>query len=88
LKKIHHGESNIYSNYYYFKYDWLFLRVDDDYSSNESDQSTSESENQSTTKRKDRKICVTFLESLSKYVPIEDKHPDAKPYLFLFDFHD
>ncbi|CAF4192758.1 unnamed protein product [Rotaria sp. Silwood2] len=63
--------------------DLSWRKVDDDYASDESSQSSSSSsENDSrlTKKKKDRQISVNFLESLSKYVPIEDKHIDAKQY--------
>ncbi|UJR29909.1 hypothetical protein I4U23_017457 [Adineta vaga] len=57
---------------------------DDDETSEESDESsTSSSESEvglKPTKKKDTKINVTFLESLSNYVPIEHKHIDAKQY--------
>ena len=33
--------------------------------------------------RKNKKIAVTFLESLSNYVPFDDKHTDAKQYVLL-----
>lgn len=59
----------------------------DDYASDESSQSSSSSSLSSesdyrskSTKKKDQKIAITFLESLSNYVPIEDKHTDAKQY--------
>jgi hypothetical protein len=52
---------------------FFFIRIDDDSTSNET---SSESDDRSITIKK--KISVTFLESLSNYVPLEDKHPDAK----------
>ncbi|CAF0951034.1 unnamed protein product [Rotaria sordida] len=66
-------------------HDLSWRKIDDDYASDESSQSSSSSsssENDSRliTKKKNRQISVTFLESLSKYVPIEDKHIDTKQY--------
>ncbi|CAF5175058.1 unnamed protein product, partial [Rotaria sp. Silwood1] len=60
-----------------------YIRIDDDHTSDDSSQSSSsssENDSQLRTKKKDRQISVNFLESLSKYVPIEDKHVDAKQY--------
>ncbi|CAF3521109.1 unnamed protein product [Rotaria sp. Silwood1] len=64
-------------------HDLSWRKIDDDHTSDDSSQSSSsssENDSQLTTKKKDRQISVNFLESLSKYVPIEDKHVDAKQY--------
>jgi len=74
-------------NPFYLKYIFIFIRINDDYTSDECDQSSSsssESDSQSKSKKKDLKISVTFLESLSNYVPIEDKHSDTKQYILIF----
>ncbi len=76
--KILHGESKFHRND--LQSNFIFIRIDDDSTSDESNQtSSSESDDRSTTtKKRNVKISVTFLESLSNYVPLEDKHPDAK----------
>ncbi|CAF1589013.1 unnamed protein product, partial [Adineta ricciae] len=48
-------------------------------SSSYDDEEDDEEENEIRS-RKTKKIAVTFLESLSNYVPFEDKHTDAKQY--------
>ena len=61
--------------------------IDQDLSSDESSETSSaESDDQSssTTKKKPGKMSVTFLESLSNYVPLEDKHSDAKQFVVYF----
>ena len=73
----------------------IFLRNDTDDSSEEPNETSSSSsepdDHRSITtttavKKKHLKISVTFLESLSNYVPLEDKHPDAKQFvLHYFD---
>lgn len=65
-----------------------FVREDDYETSDESSASSSSSEDDEDEEneirsRKNKKIAVTFLESLSNYVPLEDKHADAKPYVLL-----
>lgn len=65
----------------------LFLRVEtienqsdrSDSSSNESSSSTSD-EDYCPTPPKEKKASITFLESLSQHIPLEEKHPDAKQF--------
>lgn len=68
-----------------------FVREDDYETSDESSASSSSSEDDEDEEneirsRKNKKIAVTFLESLSNYVPLEDKHIDAKQYVLLSRF--
>lgn len=65
----------------------IFLRVQtienesdrSDSSSNESSSSTSD-EDYCPTPPKEKKASITFLESLSQHIPLEEKHSDAKQF--------
>ncbi|CAF1370005.1 unnamed protein product [Adineta steineri] len=75
--------------------DLSWRKPEEDYSSDESSQlssssspssSSSENDERIIRKKKDMKISINFLESLSNYVPLEDKHSDAKQYFIRTGF--
>ena len=48
--------------------------------SNESSSSSTSDEDYCPSPPKEKKSSITFLESLSKHIPLEEKHPEAKEY--------
>ncbi|CAF3869249.1 unnamed protein product [Adineta steineri] len=74
--------------------DLSWRKPEEDYSSDESSQLSSSSSSSSSSenderiirKKKDTKISINFLESLSNYVPLEDKHFDTKQYFIRTGF--